>query len=116
MRPTSQIIRFSPTGGNSLHAVRCVSLLNTQLAANQVNLAIAIANFAVTTLLYFFTFSLSGGITLWGCYYSLSSLVSLASGSLHHATVYATLTGLSSRAKCLSASNRRSASQALAIT
>ena len=31
-----------PTGGNSLHAVRCVNLLNTQLAANQVtNLAIA---------------------------------------------------------------------------
>ena len=31
---------FSPTGGNSLHAVRVVHLLNTQLAANQVtNLA-----------------------------------------------------------------------------
>ena len=31
---------FSPTGGNSLHAVRVVHLLNTQLATNQVtNLA-----------------------------------------------------------------------------
>ena len=58
--PKSQILRFSPTGGNSLHAVRCVRLLNTQLAANQViNLAIAITNFAVTTLVYFCTRSLS---------------------------------------------------------
>ena len=37
---------FPPTGGNSLHAVRCVSLLNTQLAANQVTNPYTPANVA----------------------------------------------------------------------
>jgi hypothetical protein len=92
---THLISSLPPTGGNSLHAVRCVSLLNIQLAANQ----------QVTNLANL----LSVGPTLhWPhpCIFSLSGI--------NYTTNPAP--GLSSHGKCLSSSNCRSAGKAHAIT
>jgi len=92
---THLISSLPPTGGNSLHAVRCVSLLNIQLAANQ----------QVTNLANL----LSVGATLpWPhpCIFSLSGI---------NYTTNPT-SGLSSRGKCLSTSKCRSAGKAHAIT
>ena len=46
----AQFCTFLPhTGGNSLHAVRCVHFLNTQLAAYQVPVIMAISIYVRST-------------------------------------------------------------------
>eukprot|EP00964_Phaeocystis_antarctica_P000503 scaffold275_cov62-Phaeocystis_antarctica.AAC.2 len=91
MQPQLIPSSFPSTGGNSLHAVRCVSLLNTQLAANQVTNSYTSASVAV-----------------------VKDELHYRVARLYYTMDAATLPGLPSRAKSLSSSNRRSPGQALA--